>query len=266
MGWKRDLPDFRDRTLALAEAKKSNLPHKIDLRQGLAFPVYEQGDLGSCTANAVAAAFHYGQIKQGFKDFDPSRLFIYYNERVIEGSVHEDTGAYLRDGVKALQKVGCCAEPMWPYDEAKWQARPPKKCFEDAAKNKCKEYARVPQTLEDMKGCLNEGFPFVFGFIVLESFMIDEVEATGNMLMPLPDDCILGGHAAMACGYDDSRRVFILRNSWGAEWGDKGYFYMPYDYMANPQLVQDLWTIRLLDVVDFPTTTAFARSEQSSAC
>jgi len=256
MGWKKDLPDFRDRVLALPAHKTTKLPKRVDLRPAEHFPIYDQGNLGSCTANAIGAAFHFDQVRQGLQEFVPSRLFIYYNERSMEGTVEKDSGAYIRDGIKALNKLGVCNESLWVYDTEKFTEKPSPECYEAARKNTCKEYARVPQTLEDMKGCINEGFPFVFGFIVLSSFFTEEVATTGNMVMPQEDDRVLGGHAVQACGYDDDRKVFIVRNSWGEGWGDKGYFYMPYDYITWQGLASDMWAVRFVDGVEFPCRTA----------
>jgi len=253
MGWKRDLPDFRDRTLALPTAKTSNLPKKVDLRPAEHFIIYDQGALGSCTANALGAAFHFDQIKQGLKDFIPSRLFIYYQERAMENSIDQDAGAYIRDGIKCLNRIGVCSETLWAYDEAKFKQKPTDECYQEASKNTCKEYARVPHKLEDMKGCLNEGFPFVFGFTVLSSFQTKEVATTGVMCMPKPNDYMLGGHAVCCVGYDDSKNCMIVKNSWGEGWGDKGYFYMPYDYIAHPNLASDFWAVRFVDGAAFPT-------------
>jgi len=254
LGWKPDLPDFRDRVLSLPAEKTASLPSSVDLRksEALAFEIYDQGNLGSCTANAIGAAFHFEQLRQGLRGFTPSRLFIYYNERSMEGTVEKDNGAYIRDGIKSLNKEGICPESMWPYDIDTFTQKPDEICYKEATLNTCKEYARVPQTMEDMKGCINEGFPFVFGFAVFESFMTHEVATTG--IMPMPDEFegILGGHAVQACGYDDENQWFIVRNSWGEEWGDKGYFYMPYEYISNTQLCSDLWAVRFVDGDEFP--------------
>jgi len=251
-GWRRDAPDFRDRVLALREEHTANLPPKKDLRGEEHFDLYDQGSLGSCTANALAAAFHFDQIRQGLEPFAPSRLFIYYNEREIEGTVGEDSGAMIRDGIKCLASKGVCEERAWPYKTDTFTAKPSASCYELALKNKAKAYARVPQTLHEMKGCINQGFPFVFGFMVLSSFLTPEVAQTGEMKMPGPYDFVRGGHAVMCVGYDDEREVFIVRNSWGENWGDRGYFYMPYSYMTHQALSQDHWVIKFVDGVEFP--------------
>jgi len=251
-GWKPDMPDWRDKVLALPGDKKKDLPAQVDLRPNEHFEIYDQGYLGSCTANAIGAAFHFAQIKEGVTDFVPSRLFIYYNERAMEGSVNQDAGAYIRDGIKSVYQLGACHESMWPYDENRFTEAPKERCYQDASLNKCKSYARVPQNLDDLRGCIAGGLPFVFGFAVFESFMTQEVATTGIVPMPQQFESILGGHAVQAIGYDDENQWFIVRNSWGEGWGDKGYFYLPYEYMANPQLVGDLWAIVFVDSVDFP--------------
>mmetsp|Transcript_77951 Transcript_77951/g.226154 ORF Transcript_77951/g.226154 Transcript_77951/m.226154 type:complete len:294 (-) Transcript_77951:101-982(-) len=252
-GWKRDLPDHRDRVLVLHETKKRDLPRKCDLRPKEHFEPYDQGDLGSCTANAIAACIHFNELKQNLKAIACSRLFIYYNERALEGSCDQDAGASLRDGMKCCQKLGACSEDLWPYDEEKFTVKPTSECYTAALKCTVKEYAKVNQTLDDLRACLNEGFPFVFGFIVCDSFFDPEVAKTGVMSMPKETDEPLGGHAVMCVGYDDEKKVFIVRNSWGPDWGLGGYFLMPYDYMCWDQLVHDIWAIRCVDGVEFAT-------------
>merc|ERR1719401_2114671 len=140
LGWKPDLPDFRDRLLALPPAKTTKLPKQVDLRPAEHFAIYDQGHLGSCTANAIGAAFHFAQVSEHVKDFTPCRLFIYYNERAMEGNVGRDAGAQIRDGIKSLAKIGCCGECLWPYDIAKFTQKPPEECYKAAVKTRAKEY------------------------------------------------------------------------------------------------------------------------------
>jgi C1A family cysteine protease len=256
MGWVPDLPDFRDKVLALPEAKTRGLPETKDLRPAEHFPIYDQGHLGSCTANAICAAFHFDQIREGKKDFTPCRLFVYYNERAMEGSIDQDAGAQIRDGIKSIHKIGVCDEAMWPYDIEKFTKKPSEECYREAKSSRASKYAKVPQTLDAMRACINEGFPFVFGFMVFSSFMSKEVQTTGYMTMPQMYDSLLGGHAVMAVGYDDKKKHFIVRNSWGKDWGDNGYFYMPYDFITMPVLVMDIWTIKFVSGEDLPTKSA----------
>lgn len=255
MGWKADLPDHRDLVVVMESHRKKDLPKKVDLRPQEHFGVYDQGHLGSCTANALGAAFHFDQVKQGFVEFTPSRLFIYFNERAMEGSIDHDAGAYIRDGARSLNQIGCCAESLWPYDEGKFTNRPGDSCYTAAAKNRVKEYARISQTIEDMKAVLAAGFPFVFGFIVLSSFF--KIDNSGMMTMPRSDDKVQGGHAVCAVGYDDAKQCMIVRNSWSDKWGDKGYFYMPYKYISNSQLANDFWYLQSIDGKSLPTKKMF---------
>ncbi len=170
-GWVPDTPDQRDHLYAVPVVQLKTLPPKVDLRPQCPNVVYDQGQLGSCTGNAIACAIQFERLKQKLKpDFVPSRLFIYYNERVMEGSVASDSGAQIRDGIKSVAKLGDCPETEWPYAIAKFATQPPAKCFSDALKYKAVLYQRVIQTQYQMKGCLASGYPFVFGFSVYESF------------------------------------------------------------------------------------------------
>jgi len=246
-GWQPDLPDFRDFSYAAPRAVIKTLPTKVDLRKQCP-PVYDQGQLGSCTANAIGAAFQFELMKQDAANaFIPSRLFIYYNERVIEHSVNNDGGAQIRDGIKSVNKQGVCPEILWPYDTAKFAKKPSDASFKAALKHQVLSYQRVTRTLSQMKGCLSDGFPFVFGFTVYDAFEAEQVAKTGKLNLPKKGETVVGGHAVMAVGYDDSTKRFIVRNSWGDNWGLKGYFTMPYDYLLQENLSDDFWTIRVVE-------------------
>lgn len=240
-GWVPDTPDHRDVIFKLPK-KLKKLPSKVDLRTNDVV-VFDQGALGSCTANAVSAAFIYNLVKQEEPMFVPSRLFVYYNTRLLEGNEDRDNGATLRNTVKSINKVGVCEEPFWPYDIKKFKSKPSTKSYEDASGNKAIKYERLTRSLYDFKACLAAGFPFVGGFAVYESFQSREVAKTGKMPMPGPDERSLGGHAILVVGYDDETQCFIVRNSWGTKWGDKGHFYMPYEYLLNRNLSDDFWVI-----------------------
>lgn len=244
-GWRPDALDYRDKMYKFS-ASAGDLPRQVDLRtsENKHLGIFHQGKLGSCTANAIAAAFEFDQHKQHVAEFVPSRLFIYYNERCVEGTVFMDSGAQLRDGIKVMHRLGCCPEEMWPYEIEMYQTRPAEECYEVAAAHTAQAYQRVQQDVMHLKSCIAEGFPFVFGFIVCQSFESKQVATSGKMPMPTNSDRPLGGHAVIAVGYDDSQEVFIVRNSWGSKWGQRGYFMMPYDYIRNKMLAQDFWTIR----------------------
>ena len=252
-GWLPDLPDARDYIYQppLKVGSASELPSKVDLRN-ICSPVQDQGSLGCCTAHALLAAFECCKKVQGQKTKRLSRLFVYYNERVMMNTMMSDSGAYLRDGVKTLNKQGVCFEKDWTYSKstkpgAKFTKEPPKKCYEDALDNQVLKYMSVTPNLFHLRSCLASGFPFVFGFSVYDSFMSDEVKKTGIMPMPKDDEDMLGGHAVMAAGYDNDTRMFLVRNSWGKNWGDNGYFWMPYDYISKTNNCSDFWTLRLVE-------------------
>ena len=261
-GWKRDTHDTRDFMYA---PMPMVLPPKVDLRPSCP-PVLSQDQLGSCTSNALASSHHFDQIKQNIlNQMDPARLMIYYNERAMEGTINEDSGAMLRDGIKTLATYGVCSETMWPYDVSQFTVKPTPACYESALNYKIVQYQRLVQSLVSFKTCLAQGYPFVFGFSVYASFEGDTVAKTGVMTMPEPNEECLGGHAVMCVGYDDARQCFIIMNSWGSSWGDQGFFYMPYEYMTRTDLANDFWTIRLM-VQPVPTTLPTMHVDVPQVC
>jgi C1A family cysteine protease len=253
-GWRPDLPDPRDHLFAAPLAL--SLPPRFDLRTRHELPpVYNQGQLGSCSGNAIAAAVQFERIRQRLTSgkLVPSRLFIYYNERSMEGTVSSDSGAHIRDGIKSVASQGDCFESgpnSWPYVVSKFKQQPARPCYELALRDRVVSYSRLVQSLDQMKGCLASGYPFVFGFSVFESFEGKQVEKTGIVSMPAAGERPVGGHAVLAVGYDDKAQRFAVRNSWGSSWGQKGYFTIPYAYLTHPGLASDFWTIRLLSVAD----------------
>lgn len=245
LGWKPDPLDHRDKVISFKVVNLAALPTKIDLREHCS-EVENQFTLGSCTANAAAGALEYLEIMDGTADqnFDNfSRLFIYYNMRVIQGTPNEDTGGTLRDTIKTLAEHGACDELIWPYEIPHFTIKPGPSCYEDAAKHKISEYHRI-ENLTDLLACLAEGFPVVFGFIVYDSFLGLDVSKTGVLNLPAAGELCHGGHAVCAVGYDMEAKTVLVRNSWGSHWGQDGYFTIPFDYIGNPQLAQDFWTIR----------------------
>jgi C1A family cysteine protease len=245
-GWVRDIPDQRDHLYAAPVTALKALPPSVDLRSQCP-PVYDQGNLGSCTGNGIAGALQFERMKQNLTPaFNPSRLFIYYNERVIEHTVNSDSGAMIRDGIKTVAKQGDCPEDNWPYDISKFADKPPPICYREALQYKAVQYQRLVQNLIQMKGCLADGYPIVFGFTVYDSFESPDATKTGVIPMPAPNENVLGGHCVVAVGYDDTQQRFIFRNSWGAGWGQQGYGTMPYAYLTDPNLASDFWTIRLV--------------------
>lgn len=272
-GYVPDIPDFRDQYYSVTSPAidPSELPPKVDLRTSttfLSFPILDQGQLGSCTANAIGAAITYAMSKQGkvavdnitmgMKPpgnpsqptgfFSPSRLFIYYNERVMEHSVNSDAGAMLRDGIKSVNRQGAPKETTWPYIIQQFATKPSVNAYKEAMNYQALQYRRLDHLdINQLKQCIYQGFPFVFGFTVYSSFMSRAVAQTGIVPMPQQSERLMGGHAVLAVGYDDEKKVFIVRNSWGDKWGDHGYFYIPYDYITHADLAADFWTITMME-------------------
>ncbi len=210
-------------------------------------PVYDQGQLGSCTANAIAGAIQFDRLKQQLAQvFVPSRLFIYYNERATEHTVDSDSGAQIRDGIKSVAKLGDCPETEWPYTIARFKTKPSPECYADALRYRVVSYQRLTPVLSQLKGCLASGYPFVFGFTVYESFESPQVARTGHASLPGSSERAIGGHAVVGVGYQDAKQWFIVRNSWGSGWGLKGYFTLPYAYLTDENLASDFWTIRVV--------------------
>lgn len=227
-----------------------NAINRLDLRSKCP-SVYDQGHLGSCTANAIGFCYHFDELKQNISSpFIPSRLFIYYNERNTEGHTDEDSGAEIHDGVNCINTIGVCSEDSWPYDITKFTEKPTDTCYEIAKEHRTVCYRAVEQTIDQLRAAIISGFPIVFGFTVYESFESPDVAKTGNMPMPVEGEKVLGGHAVAVVGFDDTREVFIVRNSWGENWGDKGYFYMPYSFITSKDYASDFWVITKTNDLD----------------
>ena len=221
-------------------SKPINISKSVDLRSKMP-PIYNQGQLGSCTANALCGLLAHENPKiQG------SRLFLYYNERILRNTTTTDSGATLEDGVKSLIKNGICLENEWPYVINRFSVKPPVKCYTQALQNRVlqKNTRNIKNDLKCMKECLSNNLPFVVGILIYESFESQAVANTGMVPMPnIKKENLLGGHAILCVGYNDALKVWIMRNSWGTNWGAAGYFYLPYAYLLSPNLSSDLWTI-----------------------
>ncbi|HEY8777129.1 MAG TPA: C1 family peptidase [Gaiellaceae bacterium] len=245
-GWRPDSPDMRDYFLAVAPAKA--LPRSVSLRTQMP-PVYDQGQLGSCTANSIGAIVEFNELKQAEQGAaTPSRLFIYYNERAMEGTVNQDSGAEIRDGIKSVAQLGAPPETSWPYVITKFAKKPPARAYKAALKHQAIRYARVPQTEMGIQNVLAAGYPISFGFTVYESFESD-VGADGIVPMPQSNETVVGGHAVVAVGYKNIKRqlYFECRNSWGPGWADSGYFWIPASYLTSNNLARDFWVIEQVE-------------------
>jgi C1A family cysteine protease len=236
-----DLPDARDRVYL--PPGRGRLPRAVDLRP-LCPPVYDQRTLNSCSAHAIGAALWYDERLTRPDAAPPSRLFIYYNERVREHEVPHDAPVSLRDGYKSVATRGVCPEHMWPYRVGRYARKPPGRCYEAARSVRALTYFRLHRNLPVMKACLAEGSPFTLGVSVHERFMSAEVKRTGVIPLPRRGERLLGGHAMLVVGYHDASRRFIVRNSWGRQWGLEGYCTLPYEFALHPNLAWDFWTCR----------------------
>jgi len=252
-GWRPDLPDARDHlyreSVHFTIESKAKLPPSVDLRSTPNMPpIEDQGQLGSCTAFGTLRCFNFVDRMQGFAPFEPSHLFEYYNARKIEGTVGQDSGATIRDAVKAAVQFGVIPESELPYNIARFTRKPTAKMYADAKRYQVLEYLRVSNSgsagRQAIQTSLAAGFPVVFGATLYESFEQPGPDPNGMIPMPKPGEQMLGGHCQCIVGYDDAKHAFLVANSWGTSWALKGYEWMPYAYLTNPNLADDFWTLR----------------------
>jgi C1A family cysteine protease len=249
-GFQADLPDKRDlkfsriKNRMLKTRGVGELPKSIDLRRIMS-PIRNQGSLGSCTGFSVGTGLVESLMIEHLRDplVQVSPLFLYYCTRSASRSTNKDTGATLRDTIKAVAKFGICPEASWPYDISVFQKKPNRDAYKEAQEFKIKRYYRV-KDLKDLKVSIACQNPVVLGMHLFESFESKETVKTG--LAPFPDfdnEEYLGGHAMMACGWDDKKGCVLLRNSWGRGYGEGGYVWVPYEcFDSKLGLVVDMWT------------------------
>lgn len=269
MGWLPDRPDFRDYTsdtktigvslksAGVASPAKLMLPASVDLRNWCS-PVEDQGALGSCTANSGVGLVEYFERKAFGKHVDASRLFLYKATRNLLGWTG-DTGAFLRDTMKALVLFGTPPETYWPYKIADFDKEPSAFCYAFAQNYQAIEYYRLDPAgttpaalLQRIKANLAASLPSMFGFSVYESFT--QAASSGKIPYPSPNESVVGGHAVDAVGYDDAVTItnandgsqttgaLLMRNSWGISWGNHGYGWLPYDYVLQGD-AKDWWSL-----------------------
>lgn len=245
-GVAREKADHRDRPHLPAPLDLASLPRTVDLRPA-DWTVWTQGGLNSCTAQAICAAEELVRRKEGLKRaFEPSRLFLYYNERAIEGKVDDNAPVYMRDGFKTLARTGVCPESDWPYDETRFAEKPPKECYGAARPHRALRYLKVKQDLAHMRACLNEGYAFTIALVLYAGDGLPSMPMSGHLTTPDPArESAAGGHALLVVGYDEAKERFLIRNSIGADWGEGGYGTLPYSYAANPDYADSLWTLRI---------------------
>ncbi|CAF4539423.1 unnamed protein product, partial [Rotaria sp. Silwood2] len=232
---------------------QSQLPRKMNLRSEMT-PVEDQSQIGSCVANAFAGAYEYLLNKSSGRHIDVSRLFIYYNARAKDayppGHI-TDSGCSITSALETLKELGTCEESLWPYDLNSVHAKPNELAYDKASENQIMDALSLNVDLHEMKSCLAQGYPFVFGLVLFKSF--DKASKKGYVPMPQGYEGNReshGRHAMLAVGYNDHSNSFIVRNSWSARWGDEGYCYIPYDYMTNRKLCFEPYTVRQLEADD----------------
>jgi C1A family cysteine protease len=276
MGWIPDYPDFRDYTEKTEEVRlvlgskgvlrAKSLPVSVDLREGCS-PIEDQGQIGSCTAHAGAGIIEYYERTSFGRHIDTSRLFLYKVTRNLM-KMKGDTGAYLRTTIGAMVLFGVPPEDFWPYtdEEKKFDQEPPAFCYAFAQNYQTIKYFRhdppgtkSEEIIRKVKTYLSKGHPAMFGFTVYNS--MEQAESTGKIPFPSPKERIEGGHAVVVVGYDDKTKIrnkygkiettgaLLIRNSWGKEWGEKGYGWLPYEYISRG-LAEDFWSILKKEWVD----------------
>jgi C1A family cysteine protease len=250
LGWRRSHPDIRDRKFAAHPSVIPELPPKFDLLDRCP-PIQDQLTLGSCVGHGTSFAVQMARRHQGATpDFTPSRLFIYYGARVIEGTSAQDCGCEIRDAFKVVANLGAPPEDDWPYDISRYADQPTDQAFTDAKLDVAVQYMSVPQELTAIKAAIYQGLPVVMGFTVYESFQSNEVARTGVMPIPQPSERVEGGHCVAWVGWDDDSKMFLTRNHWGTAWGQKGYFEMPYTIALDPDMSSDFWCLQKINDPD----------------
>jgi C1A family cysteine protease len=252
LGWKRQSFDPRDWKYHVPRRVTAALPPSFDLTGSMG-PLLDQADLGACGPHSAAECIDYDQKVEGLPVVVPSRLFIYWCVRDLMGTTDQDSGVDNRTMLKALNRRGFCPESLWAYDTSRFAERPPQACFDAALPNRITAYAAVAKQLDQMKGCLATGRPFIFGFDVFPSMMTDAVAASGVVPDPTPGETAEGGHDVTIVAYDDNGfgkvpgGAFKFRNHWrngdGSWWGDQGCGYISYRYACGTH-ADDFWVIQ----------------------
>lgn len=251
LNWKKGPVDERDYKSVRRLTAPVALPETFELDRQI--PIYDQGSIGSCVSNSACSCYRFesAQVLGNF-DFNPSRLFEYYNARKLQGWEDEDSGAYIRDGFKAMNKWGLAKEELWPYRTNDFAKEPTTQVYTDGLKNVTVKYATVQQTEIAIKETLLSGAAISFGFNVYSSFFGTWEGSGAVMPIPKPGERLEGGHAVTIIGYNNSKKCFLIQNSWGIEWGIFGKFWMPYSFLLNSKECDDFWCIESIKIAGEP--------------
>lgn len=239
--WKKPKNPHKNKLKLLAV--NPNLPVFFDLRSKMP-PIYDQMSLGSCVDNSIAAAFQLVLNNSKMEDKSArSRLFMYFNARIMENEIYEDCGSSIEDCLSGIEKKGACSETLYPYYPQYFANLPPAQCYAAGKPYSGIATHQVDQDLNQIKQAIVNGFPVIFGIMVYSSFESPAVMKSGIIPLPKEGETELGGHCILACTYSDKDQCFIIRNSWGPDVGQKGYFFLPYSYVMNERLSADFWVI-----------------------
>lgn len=244
---KRQNYDVRDNkfNIKYKQIISANLPDKINLYNLIELPIFDQGDLGSCTANVISNVILFYLKNNKMKTYQPSRLYIYYFSRLLEGSTNIDSGCNIRNALKSICKYGACDESTYPYKIRKFKKKPPDYCIIEARQHiKQIKYLSISQNLRIIKNCLYRGSPIILGVEIYESFKNKNTLLSGNVSIPdTEQEESLGLHCILLLGYNENTRQFIIQNSWGNNVGINGLFNIPYEYILDDKLATDFWIV-----------------------
>lgn len=239
-GWLKQPEDSRDYQIFQfhPELLRASVPDSFDLDGPYLPPREDQTNIGSCVAWGVGRSHRFAQRKMGLPDYDGSELYVYYNARALQGWEAQDSGAYIRDGVKALAQHGFAEESTWPYVTSKFAQKPPVTAYENGTMHQAIRYMSVPNNEAAVKAVIAGGYPVVFGITLYQNFPM----GNGVELIPMPQGQVIGGHCMVFTGYRPGQRH--LDNSWGQGWGTNGRAWMPENYAI---MADDLWTIEIVE-------------------